>query len=642
MEGAYRNFHKYMEGLQGLLKHSKTPDCDWVIFVDNSVMKFRPFKHWIDEEVMKMPHVAVTQYYCKNFIKKGTDYQSGTFGSIMRFYPMTLDGLQGYKAVYVCDVDMKPYEVTQRFIEDIFENKAVFGYFSRACYRPPWIPNSVTFPVVNYRIITTQTFPFELFKLFLDNIKTKYYNKYLKDIVEADKKKTRQHILTENDIFVYGMDELFTNHFFLNYYKLTKSPGLVWLYPYINNLHKYFPDFVASNKMNYEKYNNLYIKGLDQLNDVKDIQNLNIYMKELTSYVINQNFKGVEEFIRCISLGALYFDYIDNNKLEIPLLVPYIYHDQSNINPVQELLEYKKSDKHFNYGIVFDHSDKFKYDSSFCTNIEFHQLLNVINKTTFDTSYKRELIKINEYDESILTGNALKLFKILKYIYDFKNYKFEFIKDSGLQKSDFTKLKKWNENTTGKKFMALTTNFGIFQSKPFFSPFFKTSDYTYWDYVDESIGRHVSDVSFTLFIKAYISIYNNIQHKHKEQSASTFKKEDFMEIFCGGKERINFLKSFFDYCLEHNIHIIIISHDRYLEKTYKLFKDLFSVLIPSKKFDLFYANEKFEWNKMNKLIAEGYGSVCDEDVFKSLSSISINKTRKHIHKMNKTRKLKNF
>ena len=122
MEGAYRNFDKYFNSLKLLLKESNISDCDVCIFVDNSVLNYKPFKHWIDNDVQKMKHVIILQYICEDFLKPKSDYHYGTFGSIMRLYALThefAETFHKYDSVFISDVDMQPYEVNQKFIYEM-------------------------------------------------------------------------------------------------------------------------------------------------------------------------------------------------------------------------------------------------------------------------------------------------------------------------------------------------------------------------------------------------------------------------------------------------------------------------------------------------------------------------------------------
>lgn len=342
---------------------------------------------------------------------------------------------------------MKPHQVNEKFIDDVFENKCTIGYVSKICYKKPWIPDSVLFPIVNYRFIATQSFPLKILYDFLLDIKLKKYNKYFISMIEEDKKKAYKKVLVSDDIFVYGMDELFSNHVLLNYYKLTMSTAYIWLIPYLVELHKYFPSFVASNKMNFNEYNNIYSLGYDIFNNKKEINRMHKYLQELSLFSLKNNIN--QKYKDCIYLGSLFYKYIDYNDIFSKFVIPYNLFDTSDNNYLASILKYSKPQKFVNDILIFDYSDKSKYDSSFCDNITFIKL-KPIDKN-FDN-----------FDINLLSKNSKTLFNIINTIYKYINLNLSYIKNSGLQENNINDLINFNKKSlNNKKYVIIPFHYSL-------------------------------------------------------------------------------------------------------------------------------------------------------------------------------------
>ena len=643
MEGAYRNFDKYWNGLKRLLKEAYTPDCDWILFVDNSVMKYRPFKQWIDEQLIHNKNIYILQYFCQDFIKQYKDYHSGTFGSIVRFLPLTFDRfipkgfdkIKGYDAVYITDVDLEPFQLTQKFIEEMFENNASIGFKSKICYKKPWIPDSVPFPAMAGTFCSSKRFPVGILTNFLKNLHVKFYEKYFLATIEADREKHFQRIKTNDDKFIYGMDELFLNLVLLNYYKLTMEKAYIQAFPFLPELHKFFPYFKDSTGFTSENYNDkYYIKGIDLLIKKEDIQNVNNFLKELTKYAIAKREISLEKFNECFNFSTNFFDYLSNNSIfSLKIVIPFQYFDNSDvmINILRDNFGWKKKAKKYDSGIfVYYSNDSSKVFKS-CSNLIGIQTNGNTDEIYLSKSY-------DTLNESLLSNNAKNIYFILKKIYHFKKENIVYLKNTGLLNEHIEKIKKWADGEENKVFIS-PLDWSVFQFKNYFSPFFWNKDYSYWDYVDDSISRTDTNINFNIFFKAYLSIYNHI----KEKSDPTFKQssikiEDYVELLCGGIKRFKFIKELFDYLVKQKIDILFLVGDISFQRSPKLFHQIMDVLIPSKKYKIMYSGPEVMYNKVFKLISEGYGSLCEAPKKDITEYILTNKKHKTIKNINNSKK----
>lgn len=345
MEGPYRNFDKYFNSLKKLLKESHISDCDICIFIDNSVFKYKPFKYWLENDVQRMKHVFVLQYICKDFLKPMSDYHYGTFGSIMRLYALTDDfatKYHKYDATFISDVDMQPYEVDQKFINEMIDSKASICYRTRIYYNKVWAQKTLEFPIMIGTFISSLYFPLDLLTTFLYNLKHNKYTKNVKSIIEENISKKRKHIFLTNDLFVYGLDEYFANRFLIQYYLKLHKKALIYVDPIINKLPYLIKDFESSNK----------IKSSDAIDIINSFEKLNKleYKKKIVQYYIDlyehlkrTDYKDIDDSMKIFVKRAIpYISKIDYDILASRILIPINVYDSTGINNSNNFLEKKR------------------------------------------------------------------------------------------------------------------------------------------------------------------------------------------------------------------------------------------------------------------------------------------------------------
>ena len=105
MKKHYKYFGTYISGLKNIIKYRKElfPDFKIRIFVDGNIMR--------DDNIKKIlfadKNVQVVEYNCPDFLSQDDKFHQGTFGTLVRFFPMFDFDNNDAKEVMVWDIDLK-------------------------------------------------------------------------------------------------------------------------------------------------------------------------------------------------------------------------------------------------------------------------------------------------------------------------------------------------------------------------------------------------------------------------------------------------------------------------------------------------------------------------------------------------------
>lgn len=199
-------FDKYFASLRNIIYTSLNTKTFLRLYVDESVLVKPGFQKWM---MNNKPNLEVYKYEDERFLLEDRIHHDGSFGMMPRFLSF-FDKDLDVDFVWVSDVDMKPEEMTYKYISEMKKNKAQVGYSSR-CYLKDWIPENVDYTIINSRLIISKDV--EISRYGFDKfLKDAYEGKYeeLKETIQG-KKIATQHEQDGVKIFIYGFDELYTN-----------------------------------------------------------------------------------------------------------------------------------------------------------------------------------------------------------------------------------------------------------------------------------------------------------------------------------------------------------------------------------------------------------------------------------------------
>jgi hypothetical protein len=199
-------FDKYFASLRNIIYTSLNTRTFLRLYVDESVLVKPEFQKWI---MNNKPNLEVYKYEDERFLLEDGIHHDGSFGMMPRFLPF-FDKDLDVDFVWVSDVDMKPEEMTYKYINEMKKNKAPVGYSSR-CYLKAWIPKNVDYTIINSRLIISKDVEISRYG----------FDKFLKDAYEGNYKELKEtiqgkhiakaHEQDEVKIFIYGFDEMYTN-----------------------------------------------------------------------------------------------------------------------------------------------------------------------------------------------------------------------------------------------------------------------------------------------------------------------------------------------------------------------------------------------------------------------------------------------
>lgn len=236
MTKGYKNFEKYLTGLH---------------FISNKIIKYNlPFEFRIfiddtihrDKKIMKylntIKNVQLVLYHCPTFFID--DHHRGTFGTILRFFPMFQFKNNDSDIVICTDSDttdmyfkqlIKGFFLMRKY--NLLENLSLF-YSSSIAKNQSQIFDDQVYPYIMAGLIINRIkFDSNLIYDYLDDIlhqKTKFKNYYSHHVVQMTKK-------IDNKFF-YGFDEIFLNNILLPY--LVQNKKKICIYDEYSFIYQFF------------------------------------------------------------------------------------------------------------------------------------------------------------------------------------------------------------------------------------------------------------------------------------------------------------------------------------------------------------------------------------------------------------------
>jgi hypothetical protein len=259
-QNAYKNKEAYFDGLKYNLQkfyHQFDNSFYFRLYYDKSITEkihsnnelndfTEIIKKYLDE-IKNSPRVQLIEYECPNF--KINNYHRGMFGTILRF--SSLFSAEKIKTIAMSDIE--------KFA--IFDVKLVYEYMINNNADLAWRTNGIL-PVKDLRIIHNDwiyagnfisniKFDKKILNLFFEHIKNKNkkFMKYLnlnKSYLDLDKNKKFDNLVNTENIYIYGIDEIFLN-FYLKPHMENKK---VLLLPITRALYLLSNHYKHNNKYN--------------------------------------------------------------------------------------------------------------------------------------------------------------------------------------------------------------------------------------------------------------------------------------------------------------------------------------------------------------------------------------------------------
>ena len=331
-DSGYKPFSRYLMGVQYLANVIKKtlPNFSLRLFIDDTIYSDAN----IMDRLNKIKGIQLVHYSCPNFIVNG--FHRGTFGTLVRFFPMFDFKNNDANYVIITDIDwhndanvenkfrvIKTYDLLKKnkklnnlhlFIDaSVSHMGKQFNYLKKLKTIAPML--------VAGQILSTAKVNHSILEDYLLEVdKTnKIYSNYSQNINYLFKK-------SKNMKFVFGVDEYFLNNVLLQYLENNNLEFGIRLTYTITNLifYKMFKNFdikkldnnlSEQDKIILKKLFNYVLAGIDNYKFV-NLRDAFMLMDKYT-YVENFNKKLSEKQIIIFKRVVDFFKYIKKNNIKI-------------------------------------------------------------------------------------------------------------------------------------------------------------------------------------------------------------------------------------------------------------------------------------------------------------------------------------
>lgn len=343
----YKPFTNYLNGIQHLSNTilKKLPNFSLRLFIDPSIHN--------DPEIMsflnKIPNLELILFHCPSYTKN--NFHRGTFGTLIRFFPMFNFPNNDANHVLVTDIDwssesnvedrlriIKTYNTLQE--NNDLNNLHLFidGSIHHLGYQYTYLKELKTIiPIlIAAFIINCERIDGKLLENFIGDVDKSgnIYSNYSKDLKHLERK-------SKNRKFVYGVDEYFLNHVLVQYLEKNKLEFGIRIHYTITNLlfHAIFTrktkDWQPKVKPNLSKRDIDLFKAffdfvLDGIDNYK-FENLQQAFDLMDKYTYQENIKNkLTEKQQLIFMRVLmFFNYLRKNNIKLldPIKLNFILDD---------------------------------------------------------------------------------------------------------------------------------------------------------------------------------------------------------------------------------------------------------------------------------------------------------------------------
>ena len=280
MKTLYKKFHFYLNGLKYLSKKIKKKNLNFEIrlFIDNSIYKDKK----IMEILKKLDNINLILYHCPSFIKG--EYHRGTFGTVIRFFPMFNFKNNDSDIVIVIDTDDIYINYLDKLLNSYkflkknkYLNDLSLFYIGSIAKKINNIDNNII-PYIQAGVLLNK------YKMDKTIIEKYLYDTLEKKTIDNKKFKNNKIVLskTVDNYIYYTFDEIFLNNnlikyiiknkkkiCFINEYSIIYNIYYIyheWTYDIEPKIYEYFFKYIFKYDKNF-KYINL-TKSRKYLDDI--------------------------------------------------------------------------------------------------------------------------------------------------------------------------------------------------------------------------------------------------------------------------------------------------------------------------------------------------------------------------------------
>jgi len=332
----YRVLDEYVNGLDKLIKTVIEYNYHIIIYFDKSIENDEKFID-IFNKYNKNNHVLFCKYIFYDYLDiEDKTYHKNIFGMYVRLLPIFDKNIK-YKCLYISDIDLTDLELSayvctgiQKFIDSEYKIAAYYKIGYEYKYNNLFsIPNTSITLLSNiaikkhyYRIkkiffnylFRLNNNDEEIKQIIMDkNVLTTIRLDKLQKFFDMDSKINQKILSDENDLFSYGIDELFTNRYLIPAMDIDKI-GIFYIYDSLvrythhivnieslpsNTLTKMLDKLTKSynyhigQHLKYKYYNNIYLNKINYLlvhgignNNIEKIINFYKIIKRYIKYMI--------------------------------------------------------------------------------------------------------------------------------------------------------------------------------------------------------------------------------------------------------------------------------------------------------------------------------------------------------------------
>ncbi len=303
MNKQYKNFGIYVNGLKRLIamRNERMPSYKIRIFIDKSIADDK----YIMSILKSDKNIQIVKYTCPNYMETNKYYHRGTFGTLVRFFPMFDFENNDANLVIVSDIELNKND-TEVMIKiskslHLFKNKLAFMYYSNI-FLSEFLNLNKKY-IFAGRLFNTTRLPKSSIINFMENINN----------VVVDNPLYQGKGEPNNENIRYGIDETYLNKYLLK--DLDESGIRYGFYTKYNisNFFYYFRDKVLSHPDS-EKYLKM-ILGDSYMNNKDVSENLTLLDLKTFAVIENKILPIPDDTIEIIKNYSKFLFYLDENKI---------------------------------------------------------------------------------------------------------------------------------------------------------------------------------------------------------------------------------------------------------------------------------------------------------------------------------------
>lgn len=326
----YRDIFLYLDGLRNLILYVIELNYNILIYFDKSIKDYDKFKELFNEFI-PYKNVRFCKYIFEDFLdNENKNYHKNIFGVFVRLFPIFDENIK-YKCLYISDIDLHLIErllYVNIHIKKFLKSKYNIG----ACYKIGYefkYSDLFNIPNMNITLLLNMLFKnhhYEIKNILFDflvklnnndeNIKELLIKKnniiinFLKEkesFIKKDYSENQKIITNVNEMFCYGIDELFINKYFIPKI-LENNNNKIGIFIIYDRLRDYTYHILDKN-LSLENFKKIYFKifkdNADKLTKEDIFKKINYKLIVINGKDINEKiynfYKILKRFIKIMT-----------------------------------------------------------------------------------------------------------------------------------------------------------------------------------------------------------------------------------------------------------------------------------------------------------------------------------------------------